>query len=198
MNEISFPTQSTKTLIRASIVALVIASIIFITFILPAEYKIDPTGLGEMMGLTVLAEEAVLVEKNILAEKPILADDSETAQVSQATKQPSMPYRDDSVTVTVPPNKGVEYKFKMHQYANLTYEWTTNGEPVYFDFHGEPKADTTGYFESYVIATNAEMKGSMTVPFEGGHGWYWKNNSDKEIIITLKTQGNYELVGLIQ
>ena len=190
MNEISFPTQSTNTLIRASIIAIITAFIIFITLILPAEYKIDPTGLGKVMGLTALAEESVLAEETEPSEKQI------STQIEQTKSQSSIPYRDDRVTVTVPPNKGVEYKFKMHQYANLAYEWTTNGEPVFFDFHGEPKGDASGYFESYVIATNAEMKGSMTMPFEGGHGWYWKNNSDKEIIITLKTQGNYEVVGL--
>ena len=100
MNEISFPTQSTKTLVRASIIALVTASIIFVTIILPSEYKIDPTGLGKMMGLTVLAEESVV------AEKTELDVDAQASQTSQAGQPQSMPYRDDRATVTIPPKIG--------------------------------------------------------------------------------------------
>ena len=179
MNEITFPTQSNATIIKASILALVVASIIFVTIILPAEYNIDPTGVGKSVGLTVLAGD-VPVES-----------------VEAAVKEQSSGYLDNQTTVIVPPNKGVEYKFKIVKYGNITYEWTTNGEPLYFDFHGEPNGDTTGYFESYAIATAPEMKGSMTVPFEGVHGWYWKNNSDQEVIVTLHTKGDYEVVGLI-
>lgn len=179
MNEITFPTQSNATIIKASILALVVASIIFVTIILPAEYNIDPTGVGKSIGLTVLAGD-VPVES-----------------VEEAVKEQSSGYQENQTTVIVPPNKGVEYKFKIVQYGNITYEWKTNGEPLFFDFHGEPKGDTTGYFESYAIATAPEMKGSMTVPFDGVHGWYWKNNSDHEITVSLKTQGDYEVVGLI-
>ena len=179
MNEIAFPLQSVPTLIKATVVALIIASIVFVTIILPAEFNYDPTGVGRQLGLTVLA-----------GVPPIVVE-------TQATGEQSPQYQENKVTVSVPPNKGVEYKFSIQQYGSLSYEWTTSGEPLYFDFHGEPKGDTSGYFESYAIATTHEMKGSMTVPFEGVHGWYWKNVSDKEIVVTLKTQGNYEVIGLI-
>lgn len=179
MNKITFPTQSNAIIIKASIIALVVASIIFVTIILPAEYNIDPTGSGKFMGLTVLVGETP-----IDSAKP-------------ATQEQLSGYQDNQTTVIVPPAKGVEYKFKIIKYGNITYEWKTSGEPLYFDFHGEPKGDTTGYFESYAIATAPEMRGSMTVPFDGVHGWYWKNNSDQEVSVTLKTQGDYEVVGLI-
>ena len=81
----------------------------------------------------------------------------------------------------------------------MTYEWsTTSGEPLYFDFHGEPKDDTTGYFLSYTIATANKAKGSVTVPFEGLHGWYWKNTSDNTVTVILKTSGDYKVIGLIR
>lgn len=175
----TFPTQSNATIIKASIIALVVALIVFVTMILPAEYNIDPTGVGKSIGLTVLAGD--------------IADDS----LKSAVEEQPLGHQDNQATVIIPPNKGVEYKFKIEKYGNITYEWTADGEPLYFDLHGEPKGDKTGYFESYAIATTSEMKGSMTVPFDGSHGWYWKNNSDKEITVTLKTQGNYEIVGLI-
>ena len=51
-------TVSTKTLVKASISAVVVAAIALVTFILPAEYNIDPTGIGNKLGLTALAQAA--------------------------------------------------------------------------------------------------------------------------------------------
>ena len=44
MNTINVPIHSTKTLIKASLIASVIAGLLLITCILPSEYNIDPTG----------------------------------------------------------------------------------------------------------------------------------------------------------
>jgi hypothetical protein len=189
MNEISFPTQSNATIIKASVIASVMAVIIFVTIILPAEYNIDPSGVGKSLGLTVLAGDS----NQANAEQTSSVD----SNASSAKQTLVINNNKDQATLVVPANQGIEYKFKMSQYSNLTYEWTTEGGSLYFDFHGEPKGDTTGYFESYTIATATQMKGSMTVPFDGVHGWYWKNNSDQPIRVTLKTEGDFELVGLI-
>jgi len=179
MNEITFPTQSNATLIKASLISLVIAFIVYLTIILPAEFNSDPTGVGEFMGLTKLSKE------------------TPNNTITQPTNIASLGYKDDEKSFVIPPNKGIEYKFKIQKHGSLTYHWVTDGTPLYFDFHGEPKGDTTGYFESYTIATSLDMKGSMIAPFDGQHGWYWKNNSDHEVTVTLKTQGEYEVIGLV-
>lgn len=106
--------------------------------------------------------------------------------------------REDSIVLTVPAKKGIEYKFQLKQYERLSYEWTAD-VPLYFDFHGEPMDyDETGYFESYTEATSSKMRGIMTTPFEGSHGWYWKNNSDQDVSVKLKTKGKYTINGLRQ
>jgi N-acetylglutamate synthase/N-acetylornithine aminotransferase len=46
---------STKTLVKSTIVATVMALIMVVCFILPAEFNIDPTHIGHKLGLTVLA-----------------------------------------------------------------------------------------------------------------------------------------------
>lgn len=168
---------STRTLIKSTIAATIIAAVVFVCFILPAEYNIDPTHIGHELGLTALAHH-----------------DDESTQVvkdSTVTKQGKQ-----VIEVTVPAGKGIEYKFQMNQYDKMTYEWLTDGEPLYFDLHGEPDGDTTGYFESYAIATLKEMKGSFMAPFTGSHGWYWKNTSDKPVAIQLMAEGQYEVIGL--
>lgn len=49
-NRAELPT--TKQLIRSTLLALVGASLLLITVVLPAEYAIDPTGVGRVIGLT--------------------------------------------------------------------------------------------------------------------------------------------------
>ena len=166
-------TLSTTALIKTTIMALILAVCVLISIILPAEYNIDPTGIGHKLGLTDLATPAIEIKQ------------TEDAKFSA-----------DSFEVTVPAGEGVEYKFAMQQYKKLHYEWKTDGQALYFDLHGEPEGDTTGYFESYAIATLSDMKGSFTTPFNGAHGWYWKNTTNKPITIKLKVTGEYVVIGL--
>jgi hypothetical protein len=165
--------QKSHSLLKAVIISFTTAVVVLILLILPAEYNIDPTGVGEKLGLTVFNEE-------VKPEKPRLSHQN----------------KKDSVVLNVPAGKGIEYKLAMKKHSKSIYEWTTGGGELYVDLHGEPKGDTTGYFESYVIATVTEMKGSFTTPYEGSHGWYWKNESDNDIKVQLTFSGEYAIEGL--
>ena len=166
--------QQRGSLITATFTSIVIALIALVLFILPAEYNIDPTGIGQKLGLTVFNQEATT--------ETLSSMQSKSAQ--------------ESVVLTVPAGRGIEYKLAMNQYDKVTYEWVTDDDSLYVDLHGEPKGDNTGYFESYTIATVPEMKGSFTAPFEGSHGWYWKNTSDQDIQVQLIFEGTYVIEGL--
>ena len=166
-----------STLIKASLSALVLAAVALLTLILPAEYNIDPTGIGQRLGLTVLAQSS---ESSRV--------DSESVPDSTMSQQ--------VIEITVPANKGIEYKLQVAQYDKVSYEWMTDGGSLYFDLHGEPEGDTSGYFESYAIATLDAMKGSFIVPFDGSHGWYWKNTSDKSVAIQLILNGQFQIIGI--
>jgi hypothetical protein len=57
---------SLTSLRRASVIAVVIAAVLVVTAVLPAEYGVDPTGIGRRIGLTQmgrlkqeLAKEAI-------------------------------------------------------------------------------------------------------------------------------------------
>jgi len=170
-------TLSTKALLKSSFIALIIAGLVLISFILPAEYNIDPTGIGAKLGLTALATTEV---------KPVVSEAITTAEGQSS----------DTIEVIVPAGRGVEFKFAMAQFKKMEYNWKTDGELLFFDLHGEPEGDTTGYYESYAIATLDGMKGSYTTPFAGVHGWYWKNTSDKPVAVQLTVSGEYTVVGL--
>jgi len=177
MSEKNLSVQSSRTLVKALLVAVVLATVIFVSIVLPAEYNIDPTGIGESLGLTVLANS----QAQVLG-VPDLSDDSR--------------YREDQTMVAIPANSGLEYKFALQQYGKLIYEWSSGDHDLYFDLHGEPQGDTNGYFESFASANSNKMTGSITAPFTGSHGWYWRNGTDKDVYVHLKTEGNYEIIGL--
>ncbi|MBN8431582.1 hypothetical protein JF535_12030 [Microbulbifer salipaludis] len=182
MQQTDLPVQSARTLIKATLGAAILAAITLTTIILPAEYNIDPTGIGGALGLTELNTEAVA-----------------TAVPEQVEREgQEFEYRSDSVIIEVPAGKGLEYKLHLAKHGHMEYEWTAENGQLYLDFHGEPTGDTTGYFESFAIATATEMSGSLTTPFDGSHGWYWKNQSDQAVTITLKTKGFYSVIGLKQ
>jgi hypothetical protein len=167
----------TSTLIKSSLIAFFVAVLALFFIILPAEYNIDPSGIGERLGLTALAQPQPIIEK-----------DSSIGFSEQS----------DSFEIIVPAKRGIEFKFSMEQFTKMQYEWETDGEALYFDLHGEPKGNSTDYFESYVIATLDQMQGSYTVPFAGSHGWYWRNDSNKAVIVKLKVSGQYNIIGLKQ
>ncbi|MCF6319599.1 MAG: hypothetical protein L3J83_10055 [Proteobacteria bacterium] len=178
---------SNKFLLLSTIIALVFSSLIYLIVMLPAEFNEDPTGLGEVLGLTILSQA-----KNTPTINPDRIVDTKNTY-----DKDTFTFREDKQSISIPPNKGIEYKFNVKQFDTLAYEWQTSDDShIYFDFHGEPEGDTTGYFESYSIATTNHMKGTATVPFNGSHGWYWKNSSDQEVTINLTTSGNYLVTGL--
>ncbi len=168
-------TLSTKALLKSTFIALVIAGIALVSFILPAEYNIDPLGIGKKLGLTALATTTAVVKMDAKTE------------AEQAS---------DNIEVIVPAGRGVEFKFAMQQFKTMQYHWVTDGTALFFDLHGEPEGDTSGYYESYAIATLREINGSYTTPFAGVHGWYWKNTSNQDVTVTLTVSGEYKLLGL--
>jgi len=104
--------------------------------------------------------------------------------------------REDSISITIPARGDKEYKFHLAKGANLEYAWKTNGAVLFFDFHGEPAGDTSGYFKSFKKSTDSESSGSLTTSFAGTHGWYWKNNSPSPVVIALKAKGDYQRLDL--
>ncbi|MGX9460210.1 hypothetical protein ACWXWU_03070 [Shewanella sp. A14] len=170
------PTVSSSTLIKASLTAIMAAGIVLVILILPAEYNIDLTGIGQKLGVTRLAPT---VESEVPISVSTIGSDT---------------YR--KIAVVVPAERGIEYKFEMQQFDKMSYEWVTDGTSLFFDLHGEPKGDTTGYYESYVIAISDDVKGSFTAPFAGSHGWYWKNKSNHPVTVHLSVKGQYRVIGL--
>ena len=58
---------SRSALIRATLAVVALAVAIVLTTVLPAEYGIDPTGLGQLTGLTYMGEFKVEADREFAA-----------------------------------------------------------------------------------------------------------------------------------
>jgi hydrogenase/urease accessory protein HupE len=100
----------------------------------------------------------------------------------------------DTITVVLPARQEQEYKLQLSKGKSLMYSWSTDGSPLFFDFHGEPNNETTGYFKSYSKGTEMQSSGSLVAPFAGTHGWYWKNTTRAPVTISINLSGDYQLI----
>ncbi|MCV6637608.1 HupE/UreJ family protein [Candidatus Albibeggiatoa sp. nov. NOAA] len=115
-----------------------------------------------------------------------------SAAISQDSKEIQQSNWKDTISITIPAREDKEYKLQLANSALLNYEWQTEKGKLFFDFHGEPQADTTGSFKTFEKGTKSYANGSLTTTFTGTHGWYWKNNNAFPVVITLKVSGEYQ------
>lgn len=188
------PVQSLKSLLIASVFATLLAALILITTVLPAEYGMDPTGFGRLTGLTALSAQTTAGSQ---PQAIACAQTNDIGKSAQTDQQSPVTQWQDTVKILVPAGKGLEYKFHLQKGATLEYAWTTDGAGLYFDFHGEPQGDNTGYFKSYQETTDSQANGALVAPFEGSHGWYWENKSGSPVTVMLNTKGAYRILGLM-
>lgn len=174
-----------RQLNRATAIAAGIAAILLVAVVLPAEYGIDPLRTGRLLGLTEMGE------MKVAANEPDLAAEAEGDLTLDP--EPALTYslQSGEQTVTLTPGKGREIKAKMQAGAEFDYEWTTDGTPVHYELHGEPDAGRKGEYTSYDIGTSAGEEGKFRAPFAGTQGWYWRNDSQKPVTVTVKAEGTW-------
>ncbi len=207
---------STAKLIRSTLIAAILALILLVTVVMPAEYAIDPTGAGQLLGLTEmgeiktqLAEEAaadenaemVAVQSSAsqpapdvaepMAEpvaEPEVAAEPEPAPVEEAASAPAEPQWQDEVRVVLTPGEGTEFKLTMEEGAVARFSWVSEGGPINFDTHGDGSGQSISYEKGRGVP---EDEGELEAAFTGNHGWFFRNRNDDDITLVLRTGGNY-------
>ncbi|MEQ8394653.1 transmembrane anchor protein [Thalassobaculum sp.] len=200
---------SSAQLIRSTIIAVLAAIVILITIILPAEYGIDPTRIGRLIGLaemgeikTQLAEEAEEDRlRGLQNQTPANAEDKSSSWfdrlpslfISTAHAHGSGGHGpgtgvNDEVVFTLEPGQGIEIKLVMLEGAVADFIWFAEGGKVNFDLHG----DGSGQKISYEKGRSVEgQKGTLTAAFTGNHGWFWRNRNSQPVTITLVVSGEF-------
>jgi len=195
---------STRKLVRSTVIALLTAVGLLVTVVMPSEYAVDPTGVGRALGLTQMGELKIILAQEALADvappqAPAPAPAPQVAQVqpiakpvAQPAATPTSALKTNQMSVTLKPGEGTEIKLEVLKGKTVSYEWTAAGGPVNYDTHGEPYNGEKGYFHSYTKGKQVKSdKGEFTAIFDGTHGWFWRNRSNNDVTIALKTNGDY-------
>ncbi len=182
---------SAKTLILATLGAGVVATVLTLLVVLPAEFGRDPTGFGRLTGLDKLAPHD---------------HHEEVVQVMPGTTAPAQsqdaPFRTDTIDIALVAKgdksgrSDLEYKVAMKTGGTIVYAWSADAEDgaLLSDLHAEtlPEPDVKVY--AFKQSTAPAANGSLTAPIDAPHGWYFQNKSDKPVTIRLKLAGYYELI----
>ena len=180
---------SSKQLLRSTILAAISAVVLLVAVVLPAEYGIDPTGVGRVLRMTEMGN----IKQQLAAEAEADAANPPTATVPVTPKAPAqavapqVEWRDER-PFTLTPGEGTEIKLKMVEGAKAQYAWVVEGGEVNFDTHGDAPGKSISYEKGRGVASD---EGVLQAAFTGNHGWFWRNRGQADVKVTLRTRGEY-------
>ena len=124
----------------------------------------------------------------------VAAADVHTITLPEESASPINGHEDawmaDEVRFTIAPGDFVEYKYRMDKTSPMLYSWKASAT-VEYDFHTEPENEESAESISFDFGAEASRTGSYIAPFDGMHGWYWKNVGDAPVTLSLTSQGFY-------
>lgn len=187
-NQNELPTS--RQLAISTFVALVTAAALLVTVVLPAEYGIDPTGVGRALGLTQMGEIKVQLAEEAKIETAEIAElQEEPMETSLISPQPTQALAEESISIILAPGEAAEVKLTMIKLARATYSWTVDTGHVNFDTHGD-NTDIGYHNYSKAKAVSAD-EGELIAAFDGSHGWFWRNRSNETVNVTLEVSGEF-------
>ncbi|HEX8318665.1 hypothetical protein [Longimicrobium sp.] len=194
---------SSRALLKSTAIALAVAAVLLVAVVLPAEYGIDPTRIGRVLGLTQMGEikmalakeaEAADAAEAAAAQSPAAPAPASQAAAPAASTTTSTPPADSAnshvTELTLAPGEGKEIKLAMREGARVNFEWSVTGGVVNFDTHADrPGTAYHGYEKGQRLASDT---GVLVAAFDGMHGWFWRNRGSAPVTLTLRTRGDYQ------
>lgn len=182
---------SKRKLIRSTFIAALSAAVLLVTVVLPAEYGVDPTRIGGLLGLTEMGQ----IKQQLADESERDADPLVEAVIPEvvtpepvAEEMPAIVWGDQTI-VTLKPGEVAEVKLTMIMGGVAQYEWVTDQGHLNSDLHAD---GTNKAFTSYRKGrAETSDSGEFQAEFDGVHGWYWRNRSDEIVNVTLRVRGAY-------
>ena len=187
---------SSAQLIRSTAIAAASAVAILVTVVLPAEYNIDPTGIGGVLGLSEMGEIKAQLAEEAEADRLLEIEAEEQSSlmndifglfVGTAYAQDAEIWRDET-TFTLAPGDSAEWKLVMEEGQTEEYRMLVDGGRVNFDMHGHGEGNSVTY-EKGPGSTGDE--GEIIAAFDGEHGWFWRNRDSQPATVTVQVRGQY-------
>ena len=183
---------SKKKLLTYFGIAYLSAAALLVAAVLPAEYGIDPFGIGKLTGINNLNEKKA---QNV--ESVLLTRDEITEGIGFAQDKP---FKTETLRIDLEDIGELEHKLIMKKGETIVFSWEVEGETpnkgVYFDFHGHPPTANTkfpqGSAQSFIKGEQPSGHGSLTAPFDGYFGWYFLNIEERPIAINIEVSGFWD------
>jgi hypothetical protein len=185
-------------------VAVVVATLATVLFILPAELGVDLTGFGEKTGLTGLARSGT--NRNIYLERGLkrrnvlfpldasAAPDETTLRATLAGNGIPVPaaaqFVSDHWEYELLPYDSIEMKYNLAQGQPMIFAWHAP-VPLHYDMHSVPDQGGNDATESYAIEDAAQQNAAYVAPFTGIHGWFWQNQTLNPVTVTIDATGAF-------
>jgi hypothetical protein len=186
---------SSRQLLRSTILAAIAALVLLVAVVLPAEYGIDPTGVGRVLRMTEMgdikqqlaAEAAADAAAANTAKAPVMAVAADSPKAQAQATAPRIEWRDET-PFTLTPGQGTEIKLTMLEGAKAQYAWAVEGGEVNFDTHGDAPGKSISYEKGRGVSSD---DGVLEAAFTGNHGWYWRNRGKSDVKVIVRTRGDY-------
>jgi hypothetical protein len=201
---------SSRQLLRSTILAAISALVLLVAVVLPAEYGIDPTGVGRVLGMTKMGQTKQQLAAEAAADaatpttqapaatspataadkaaKPMAVPEGAVAATETAQAVASAIEWRDEMSVTLKPGEGTEIKMKLAAGGKTQYSWLVEGGTVNFDTHGDAPGKSISYEKGRGVPSD---EGVLEAAFTGNHGWYWRNRGKSNVKVILRTRGEY-------
>ncbi|MBV6632062.1 MAG: transmembrane anchor protein [Alphaproteobacteria bacterium] len=188
---------SSAQLLRSTIIAFIGAVAILVAVVLPAEYGVDPTGIGGVLGLTEMGEIKQELEEEAAQDRLLHQQSDQRSSlwdgvlglfVSTAYAQDAW---QDTITFTLEPGASTEVKMVMAHEDLAEYDWVASGGRINFDLHAHGDGQSITYEKG---RGETAGNGWIEAPFPGEHGWFWRNRDKSPVTVTLRLRGMYSEV----
>tara|TARA_B100000745_G_scaffold207485_1_gene137213 strand:+ start:648 stop:1256 length:609 start_codon:yes stop_codon:yes gene_type:complete len=178
-------------LLKSTVIAIIMAIILLVMVILPAEYGTDPTGVGRLLGLKEMGE----IKMSLLDESykessqqnttpSIEIDHTEEVMVNNTINK-------DVVEITIEPGQAIEIKLEMKSGSLVQYEWKTIMGGLNYNLHGDGYKGSQQFISYKKGRMVPSDSGELKAEFDGYHGWFWRNREKFSVTVSLQTSGDY-------
>jgi hypothetical protein len=210
---------SSQKLFKSTIFAAIAAVVLLFAVVLPAEYGVDPTGVGRVLGMTAMGEvkqqlaseaAADAAAAKLAASPEVKALGTEMANAEQAAMAVAATQAAKTleaapvpapVTALVPKvqwRDDIPFTLTPGQGLEIKMKMLAGGKAQYawVVTGGEVNFDTHGDGSGQSISYEkgrgvAADEGVLEAAFTGNHGWFWRNRGKSDVQVMLRTRGDY-------
>ena len=193
---------SKKNLLTSVLIAAAVGALLLIVVILPAEYDVDPLGLGGLLGLNAMnsaptrtIEITDVIGGNERVTEIEIPDFGDPVPLPNPAihQDETMTHQTRTLQITIGPEQETEIKTILGEGKVILYSWKVDQGDIYSDFHGHSPEFGTEFWVRYEEHQEGSgNNGSLVAPFSGEHGWYWLNYNEFPVVVTLTVNGYFD------